>query len=319
MVLMLIGIAILFYATLTFYYLATQKPALSEIIFLSVFLGVVDIVFITAFVYFSGGIESPYFVLYLLVLSTVLVSSPYYPQAVFLWTAFAALFYDAMVLLTMFDLIPFYSRSAEVTALGPQYVRISQMSLLLIPLLLFFFSFWTYTVMKLLQRERGELETEVESEKKYEKMLAAFTAVLWVLTHVFRLDTMLGKALDKLLGALGLSSGLVLLVDKQNKLVCLAEQGVPPVVVDIFHGKNARQAEVTPANLKGILFGEDVIRNLAVKKIVFRQKQLGILVLFGKEGEEWWVPKFEAQLASVTDEMGVAINYGKMFRQLKRV
>ncbi len=316
-VLVLVGLFILFYAILTYYYLETQKPTLNELILLSVFLGVVDLIFITAFVYFSGGFESPYFVFYLLVLTAVLVSAPYFPKAVFLGAAATAVFYDSILFLTAYGMIPYYSRRGEVFSLLDIQVRQSMVNSILVPAVIFFFSLGVFMVEKFLEKERQDLKAKIESDRSFETKVTALSSVYWTLTHVLRPEPMLSQALSKTLEALGLSSGMICLVDPRKGLTCRTKQGVSQEIVYNFEGKKIVEVAESLPNLKGIIVGNEVIHNISIRKLFFRNKALGLLVLFGKEGEEWLDPKLNVCLDALADEIAAAIYYGKIFKTLK--
>lgn len=316
-VLTLIGLFILFYAMLTYYYLKTQKPSLNEIVFLSVFLGIVDILFITAFVYFSGGYDSPYFAFYLLVLATVPVVTPYFIQSVFLWAAVATALYELIITATMSNQIPYYMRGVGISYMTEHQERISVISAFAIPTIIVLFSLGVYALGRVLESERQKLWQEMAEAKGLDKKIVALSSAYWTFTHVFKPEIMLNQALDKILEALGLSLGMVMLLDRQNNLACRVCRNVPREVIDSFHGKSLKQAAETPPNLKGIVIGGEVIRNIVVRSLVFHNRSIGLLVLFEKEGEERIDARLKEPLDAVADEMASAIYYGKLLRRLK--
>lgn len=316
-VLVLIGLAVLFYALLSYYYLTTQRPSLGETIFLSVFLGVVDMLAITVFVYFSGGADSPYFVFYLLVLAAKLISTPYFPQAVFLWAAVAAFCYDALLLLLLTGFLPVYARGAEIVGLTPAVAHSITTNFFLIPAVLFFFALGVYLIGQVTRQERLTLQSELEGEKELEKKLAAFGQVNWLLTHMFSLDTMLNDVLAKLLDILDLGSGLIMITDQKGALVPKAAKNVPPELLAVFSRQNLKQLDISPANLKGIMIDNDVIHHLMLKKLAFQKRSLGLLVLFCREGEHCPNAKLSAALEPIVDELSVTLYYARLFRRVK--
>jgi hypothetical protein len=315
--LIMLGIAVLVYGALSFLYLSTQKPALTEIIFISVFLGIIDIVVITVFVYFSGGYESPYFVFYLLALTSVSLGVPFLTFSVFLMAVAASVFYDAMIFLTVFHWIPFYSKTQELSMLGAQDVYLSYASAIFIPIIILFFSFGIYLMVRFMESMRQELEDKVEEEKSIEKIIASLSQVYWILTHVLRLDEMLDKALHKLLEILKINSGMILLIDQKKGLVCRASHDVPAAVCHNFEGKTFKEVSELPANLKGFVWGAEALHNWSIRKLVFHNKPQGLLVFFGKEGEAWIDPRFKEPLDALADELAAAIYYGKLFKKFK--
>jgi len=317
-VLVLIGIFILMYAGLTHYYLVTQKTVLAELVFLTVFLTAVDLFCITGFIYFSGGIESPYVPLYILILASVPVSMPQLPYAVFFWAFGAALLYDAVIILTYFDLIPFYSRQAIVVALGQANLRLSVFSCFLAPAIDFFFAFAAFSASSYIHDQRAKLEVEMARETELGKKAQGFAEVHWILTHVLKPEAMLNQALKKLLEVLHLSSGLILTLEPREGLACRARQGVPPELMSVFIGKSLKEAAVHPANLKEIVVAGEAIQNIFNRKLIFHKKELGLLVIFGKEGEEWLEPRMAAPLDAIVDEVGAAVFYSKFFCRFGR-
>ena len=317
-VLVLIGLSILFYSLLSYYYLTTQKPSLGETIFLSVFLGAVDMLAITVFVYFSGGPESPYFVFYLLILASALFSAPYFQQAVFIWAAIAALLYDVLLLLTIFKALPIYTRFAEIVDLNAPLARVALTNMFLIPALLFFFALGVYLVGRLIRQERLGLQQEIEAERTLEKKIAGFNQVHWLLTHVLNLDKLLVEVLARVLDILDLDSGLIMVTDQKGALVPKASKNIPPELLEVLRQQNLKQLDLTPANLKGIMIGNEMISHLTVRKLTFRdRRQLGLLLLLGREGEHWPGAKLNAALDSVIDELSAALYYNWLFKRIK--
>ena len=317
-VLFLIGMFILFYAVLTHYYLISQKPMLNEAVFLAIFLTAADLLCITGFVYFSGGVESAYVPLYLLILASVPISMPQLQYAIFVWTTTAAVLYDAMLLLTYFDLVPFYSRQAVVRAMGPFDLRLSLVSCFLIPAIYFFFAIAAYAASQYIHGQRAKLEDEMAKESELGKQAQGFAGVHWVLTHVLRPEATLNQALKKLLEVLRLSSGMILTLEPRKGLVCRARQGVSPELVAVFEGKALKEVATKPDNLEEIVIAGEAIQNIFSQKLVFHKKALGLLVIFGKEGEVWLDPKLVASLEATVDEVGAAIFYSRFLRYLRR-
>jgi hypothetical protein len=316
-VLVLIGISILFYSLLSYYYLTTQKPSLGEVIFLSFFLGLVDVVAITVFIYFSGGADSPYFAFFLLILASKLVSTPYFQQVVFVWAAIAAACYDGLLLLLLTGLLPVYGRNAMMIGLTPAMERSIVTNMFLIPALLFIFALGVYLIGRVSRQERLELQEELDGEKELEKKIASFSQVYWTLTHVFNLDNMLSEVLDKVLEILGHGSGLIMVTDQKGGLVPKASKNVPPQLLEAFRQQNLKQLDISPANLKGIMIDDEVISNLLLKKLLFQKRPLGLLVIFCREGERCPNAKLQAALEPVVDELSAALYYGKLLRRVK--
>lgn len=317
LLLIMIGIAILVYSLLSFAYLSAQKPALNELVFFSGFLAMLDMAVITIFVYFSGGYQSPFFVFYLLALTTVVMGIPYMTFSVFLLAGAAAVFYDLMIFFTNYDrVLPFYSRLLGRTPLTDQDVLFSTLSAAIIPLIIFFFAAGFYAIARFMENVRLENDSRIDAEKEAEKSLAAFSQVFFVLTHVFKQPEMLSRALAKLLEVLNLHSGLVLVVDRDRKLALGAAASVPKGVIDNFVGKSFREMEDLPPNLKGIVLGGELIHNWSLHKLIFHNKPQGLLVFFGKEGESWIDPRYKESLEAVADEMASAVYYSNLFKKL---
>jgi hypothetical protein len=316
LILVLIGIAIMVYSLLCFAYLATQKPALNELTFFAVFLALIDMFVITTFVYFSGGYESPYFVFYLLGLTTIVMGIPYLTASVFLLAGAASVFYDLMIFFTNFQALPFYSRLHGRVTLTPPDAQLGLINALIVPIVIFFFAVGFYAIAKFMENTRLENDNKLDAEKNVEKTLSAFGQVYFVLTHVFKLDEMLNQALKKLLEILKLKSGMILTLDPQKKLVCAANHGVQRGVIDNFVHKPFKEMSELPANLKGIVLGGEFIHNWSSWKLVFHGKPQGLLIFFGAEGEAWIDARYKDALDAVAEEMSAAIYYGSLFKKL---
>ena len=316
LILMFVGIAILVYSLLCFAYLATQKPALNELIFFAVFMAMIDMFVITVFVYFSGGYESPYFVFYLLGLTTVVMGIPYLTASVFVLAGVSSVFYDLMIFFTNVKGLPFFSRLHGRAVLLPQDAYLGTFNMLIIPVVIFFFAAGFYAIAKFMESTRLESDCKIDAEKNVEKTLSAFGQVYFILTHVFKPDEMLNQALKKLLEILKLKSGMILTLDSQKKLVCAANHNVAKGVIENFVHKPFKEMSELPANLKEIVLGGELIHNWSSWQLVFHGKPQGLLVFFGAEGEEWIDPRYKEALEAVAEEMSSAIYYGNLFKKL---
>ncbi|MDD4178630.1 MAG: hypothetical protein PHH14_01085 [Candidatus Margulisbacteria bacterium] len=312
-----LGFFILFYALLTYYFLKTQQVSLTEIMYLSVFLGILDLLLITTFVYFSGGIESPYFVFYMLILSSVPVKIPYFSKSVFLWAGAASVFYDLMIYFTVVGLIPFYSRSSGVVDIGIADIRLNIINALLIPAVLFFFSAGIYLIAQIMASERLEIEEERNKERDLEKKITEFSSLFWILTHVFNVEKLMEKSLDKILELLGIRSGMIMLADKDGQLFCQAKREIDRSILETLEGKTIKQLPVAPSNLKAIILSDAIIHHISVRKLVFNHKIIGALILFGKEGEDWLEPTVSSCLDAATSEIAAAVYYNRLFKKYK--
>jgi hypothetical protein len=316
LILFMVGIAVLVYSLLCFAYLATQRPALNELVFFSVFMALIDMFIITVFVYFSGGYESPYFVFYLLGVTTVVMGVPYLTASVFVLAGVAAIFYDLMIFLTAFQSLPFYSRLHGRIALSPQDAHLGLLNALIIPVVIFFFAAGFYAITRFMESIRLESDGKIDAEKNVEKTLSSFSQIYFILTHVHKSDEMLNQALKKLLEILKLKSGMILTLDSQKRLVCSANHNVQKGVIDNFVHKPFKEMSELPANLKGIVLGGEFIHNWSSWKLIFHGKPQGLLVFFGAEGEEWIDPRYKEALDAVAEEMSAAIYYGGLFKKL---
>ncbi len=317
LLLLMIGIAILVYSLLSFAYLSTQKPALNEMIFFSVFLAMLDLAIITIFVYFSGGYQSPFFVFYLLALTTVVMGIPYLTFSVFLLAGTASIFYDLMIFFTNYErILPFYSRLVGRTPLSEKDVLFSSISAVVIPLIIFFFAAGFYVITRFMENVRVDNDNRLDAEKNAEKSISSFSQVYFILTHVFKQSEMLAQALGKLLSIVNLNAGMVLTIDSDKKLALAASANVPKGVIENFVGKTFKEMEDLPPNLKGIVLGGELIHNWSLWKLVFHNKPQGLLVFFGKEGENWIDPRYKESLDAVADEMASAVYYSNLFKKL---
>jgi hypothetical protein len=128
---------------------------------------------------------------------------------------------------------------------------------------------------------------------------------------------MLAQALEKLLEALGLSAGMIMLADPKKGLSCVAKQGVPAELPAAFAGRRLEGLTTEPVNLKGIVIGGEVIRHTAVMTLAFHHRRLGALVLFVKEGEETLDQKVVPVLEALADELAAAIFYSRLMGRLR--
>jgi hypothetical protein len=290
----------------------------NEAIFLAIFLTAADLLCITGFVYFSGGVESAYVPLYLFILISIPITMPQFQYGIFVWTLTATFLYDAMLLMTYFDLVPFYSRHTVVLAMGPANLRLSLISCFLTPAIFLFFAVAVYIGAGYLRGQRARLEEEVARETELGKQVQGFAEVHSILTHVFTPEKMLNQTLKKLLEVLHLSSGLILTLEPRGGLVCRSRQGVPAELVQVFQGKSLKAAAGNRENLKEIVVAGESIQNISSRKLIFHRRELGLLVLFGKEGEPWLEPKLAAQLQALVDEIGAAVFYSIFLGRLGR-
>ncbi|MFH1347130.1 MAG: hypothetical protein ABIH22_00385 [Candidatus Margulisiibacteriota bacterium] len=316
-VLSLIGLFVFFYGLLTYYYLSSQKISLNEVIFLSAFLSVMDLLVATVFVYFSGGYQSPAFVAYFIFLAIVPFWAPYLPFSPFFWAVFCSFFYDVMLLLTAAEIIPYISLHSGVSSLSPAIRQAIAVNAVVVPIMLLGFAFGEYMILKYLRGKRGELEEELDHEKDLERRYASFASVFWILTHVLRIKEMLTEALEKMLEILSLRSGMILILDPKKGAVCSAIKGIPDDVVKAICGKQVKEIDDIFTNLQGIFLGKEFIQKELIKKLTFHRKTVGFLILFSKEGGMRISSELKEMLDAVADEMAAAIYYGKLLRRFK--
>lgn len=312
----LVGSFVLFYGLLTFLFLRSSKPALSELIFLTAFLGLVDFIIVTVFIYFSGGFASPYYYFYVIALALLAIAAPYFTFTAFIWAAVAIIFYEAMAFLPFSGAIPYFSRSGIAT-LQPADTPALVSSALIVPIVIVAFSIGVFFVIKFMEAQWDKVQARISETEGLEKRVAAVSSVYWVLTHVANLENMLGRALEKLLEALGLTSGMILLANPKRGMTLKAKKGIPPKVAEVFRDQSVAELSDPHFNFVGIVMDGDFICNWTIKKLVFNQKTTGFLVIFGKEGEAWLGPQLDESLNAVADEMAAAIYYSRFARPLK--
>lgn len=316
-VLMLIGLFILFYGLLTYYYLKAQNVSLNEIIFLSTFLVIMDLLCLTVFVYFSGGHQSLAFIGYFLVVAVVPFWAPYIIFSPLFWALFSAFLYDGLLLLVATKAIPFIALHQGVTSLGPADIKGISVNAITIPTVLILFAIGEIMILKYMRSERAGLEERLDHEKEVEKRYASFSSVFWILTHALGTRQMLKEALDKLLEILSLRSGMILLLDPKKGAVSNATRGIPEEMVQAIRGKQVKEIDDIFANLQGIFVGKEFIQKELIKKLVFHGKTMGFLILFSKEDSLRVSSDLRDMLDAVADEMAAAVYYGKLFRRIR--
>lgn len=315
--LMVIGLFVLFYGLLTYYYLEKQKVALNEIIFLSTFLSIVDLIVVSVFVYLSGGHESLAFVGYFLFIAVVPFWAPYIPFSPLFWAVFASFLYDVMLLLTSGGVIPFYTLQKGASAVTPLIAKSIAINAVVVPTMLVGFALGEMMLLKYLRGRRAELEEELDHEKIVERRYASFSSVFWILTHVIRTSQMLTKALEKILEILSLKSGMILILDPKKGAVCSAITGIPDEVVKAVCGKQVKEINDIFSNLQGIFFGKEFIQKELIKKLVFHRRTVGFLILFSRGEGVHVSSELREMLDAVADEMASAIYYGKLLRRIR--
>ncbi len=317
-VMMVVGLFVLFYSILTLYYLQTEKASLTELVFLTTFLSVVDLFMITIFIYFSGGYASLYFVGYFLFVALVPFWAPYFKNSPNAWAAIASGFYITLLGATMLGFLPYIDLSGNVSSLDPALARASFVNMLIIPVILLAFAQGQYYVLRYLRQERVDMERGLAHEKDVEKQYAAFSSVFWILTHVHRSEQMLDEALDKILKILDLKSGMIMLLDPRRGISCGVNKGVPEQICQAFKGKRLTEVDALFSNLKGIFLGKEFIQKEFIRKLVFRQRTMGFLVLFSRDESVDISAGLNKMLDAVADEMAAAIFYAKFFKALPK-
>jgi len=317
-VMMMVGLFVLFYSIITFYYLLTQKASLTELIFLTTFLSVADLFMITIFVYFSGGYASLYYVGYFLFVALVPFWAPYFKNAPDIWALIASGFYIALLGATTFNFLPYVNPSGDVLSMTPALIKSSLLNMFIIPAILMAFAHGQYFVLRYLREERAGLEKDVTQQKDVEKQYSAFSSVFWILTHVYRREQMLEEALAKILKILNLRSGMILLLDPRRGINCAVRQGVPESLCQAFTGKKLTEVDALFANLKGIFLGKEFIQEEFIRKLVWRRRTVGFLILFSREATRQITPGLSNMLDAVADEMAAAIFFTKFFKALPK-
>ncbi|MBN2057851.1 MAG: hypothetical protein JW782_03540 [Candidatus Saganbacteria bacterium] len=316
-VLMLLGLGILFYSLLTYYYLRTQKISLNEIIFLSTFLGIVDLIVMTLFNYFSGGPQSPYVIAYVLFIALVPFWSPYSAYGPLIWALLTIGLYESMLILVSLGVLPLVQIDGGLI-IDQQYLpKLCHVNGIVLPIVLFCISLCEVFIIQYLGKERLNLESALNRERDVERKYSAFTSIFWTLTHVFNLDVMLKDALEKMLAVLGLHSGLIVLMDKKKVVRVGANMGVPEEFLSALRSKKIKEISDVLDNVQGIFLGKEFIQKELVRKLVFRRKTVGFFILFS-HGEGLNITHdLEKMLEAVADEMAAAVYYGRLVRKVR--
>jgi hypothetical protein len=150
-----LGLYLFAYSFLTQYYLKSQKhPALVEVIFLSGFIMFLDLILVTAFVYFTGAGESPFFLFYAVNLVNAVFTIPYFLPSVFICWGIITFLYEGILLMVASGQLPAFPRFM-VGQIGTEVSwRITLTNAVGVPLILLGLAIVAYLLAKYLLVER---------------------------------------------------------------------------------------------------------------------------------------------------------------------
>ncbi|MBI5400133.1 HAMP domain-containing histidine kinase [Candidatus Saganbacteria bacterium] len=151
-------------------YLFSQRFKLWQLVFLRSAAETIDVLAITIFIYITGGLDSPYWFLYLVLL--VISGFGVYSLAslsVFIIAIFSALFYLGLLTLTYYRILPSYGLVVNLTP--QQLLELILNRAVFVTVAFFLFSTTIFYFSKLVNQHRKELM------KKNEELLGALEKV----------------------------------------------------------------------------------------------------------------------------------------------
>ncbi|HTY13391.1 MAG TPA: hypothetical protein VMD02_04305, partial [Candidatus Omnitrophota bacterium] len=313
---LMLGLYFFVYAILSRYYLSIQRTFnLGELLFLSVFLSILDLIFVTSFVYFTGAAESPYFVLYLLNLATIAIEFPFFPQALFIWSFCATAGYDVMIFMNLMarPIFPGFTPGSERA--WPVVFRLSLINGIGVPVMFFFFSGVAYYIIAIMRRLRKRLDRMTVNEVGSQEEIAALSNISWITTKINDLDNMLERVLEQTFKVLRVSSGAALLYSQRGKCSTKISKNAPASIMDYICSRDpeAKISEKDPAFKK--LMEQEKINEFFIKPIVTpRGKKIGKLVFFSRTNEEF-SKRGLFLLDSIVNELSVSLAYALMYER----
>ncbi|MBI5699552.1 hypothetical protein HZC35_04475 [Candidatus Saganbacteria bacterium] len=314
-----LGLFLFTYSLLTQYFLKTQKMiAMVEIVFLSVFITLLDIVLITLSIYFTGGGENPFFVFYLLSLLMTAFIFPYYRAGLFIWLAATLVFYEGQILMTLNGSLPIFPRFLSDQINPAISGRIIILNALGVPLVLLGACLAVYFISGYLLKERHLFKKILVEEETAQQEFAAISNISWILTRLQDLDYMLEKVLEETFKLLKLHSGSVLVVHPKNAHYHKrCSIGVPTAVNNFLSKlKPGRMPSEEDRNFGSLLKDEGIESFVAKPLLAPGGTYLGMIVFFIHQGE---TPSKRGlfNLDAIVNELGIVLAYALFIEKLK--
>ncbi len=315
---LMLGLYFFVYAILSRYYLTMQMVFnLGELIFLSGFLAILDLLFVTGFVYFTGAAESPYFVLYLLNLAAVMIEFPYFPQSVFIWSLCATALYDSILFMTLMVHPLFTGFMPGSERAWPVVYRLTLINGVGVPAMFFFFSGVAYYITGYVSRFRKNFEKMIVNELSAQEEIAALSNISWILTKVNDVNYMLQRILEETFKVLRISSGAVLLIEpNKHHYTGKVSICVPSPLMDYFftHDPSARITDKDPG-LKKILEQEKIQEHVIKPIMKPGGKQIGKIIFFARNNEGF-SQRGLFLLDSIINELSISLSYAMFCERL---
>jgi hypothetical protein len=314
------GLFLFSYSFLVRYYLNSQKTiSLGEVIFLSIFLAVMDMTITCSFVYFTGAAESPNFVLLFLNLISVIMTFPYFLQAVFVAAATASLGYEFILWSHLNGYRPFLQgltpgseRSHEVME------RLTLIHALTIPVLLFIVAAVAFFLSRHIISIRKRFDKILIDEGQSQAEITSLSNISWILTRVTDLNYMLERVLEEVFKILGVSSGGIFIISsKTGYFQKKASIGLPtPLITYLAKLKPGTLPNEKDATLKKMIADEKITEMLAKSILAPKEVQMGYIVLFSR-GEEQFSKRGIVILDSIVAELSIALGYACFLEKVK--
>jgi hypothetical protein len=318
-----LGLYLFSYSFLTQYYIKTSKRlALVEVLFLSGFVLLLDIILITGFVYFSGAGESPFFIFYGISLINAVFTIPYFLPSVFICWGIITFLYEGILFMVASGQLPTFPRFL-VGQIGTEVSwRITLTNAVGVPLILLGLAIVAYLLAKYLLVERRRFERILVEDDTTQEEIAAVSNISWILTRINDVDYMLEQVLEESFKILKLHSGAIFIVNPKNKHYHKKVSiGVPSALNDYLTKlKPGHLPSEDDRNLAHLMKQEKMESLICRPLLAPRGVKLGMIIFFVKEGEGPGKRGLFV-LDSIVNELGIALAYalfcGKLLPRIK--
>lgn len=306
------GLFLFSYSFLVRYYLNSQKAiSLGEVVFLSVFLSVMDLVITSAFIYFTGAVESPHFILYLLNIISVILTFPYFPQAVIIAAAGGTFCYEVILWCQLTGYRSFVPGFTPGSERSPQVIqRLLLTNSMAIPVILFVASIIAFFLSRHITSIRKRFDKILVDEGQSQAEITSLSNISWILTRVGDLSYMLERVLEEVFKIMGVSSGGIFIISaKTGYFQKKASIGLPtPLTTYLARQKPGTLPNEKDPALKKMIADDKITEMLAKSILAPKGIQMGYVVLFAR-GEEQFSKRGIVILDSIVAELSIALGY----------
>lgn len=308
-----LGLFLFSYSLLTHYYLKTQATiAMVEVIFLSAFITLLDILMITVSIYFTGGGESPFFIFYLLSLLVTTFIFPYYLPGLFVWLAGVLLFYEGMIFMILTGTLPAFPRFLSGQSNPEVSWRITLINAISIPVILLAACLAAYFFSRHLLKERHHFKKILVEEETSQQEFAALSNISWIMTRIQDVDYMLEQVLEESFKLLKLHSGAIFMLNHKK-----ISRGVPAALNNYLTKIKPCElpAEDDP-KLRRLLKEEKIERFICKSLVAPKGAHLGMIIFFVRQGEspsQRGLFNFDA----IVNELSIVLGYALFIDKIK--